>query len=184
MKPLSSWYEDLIQRVNFIRHGVSEKPKLYWISAFFFPQGFLTSVLQIFARKTKLPVDSLTFAFGFKQHTEKDLGQSSPNDGCFIYGLYSEACSVDFKSGTIKQSAANVLDSPVPVIHFKPVNALKHENNFVHYQCPLYKTKKRAGTLSTTGHSTNYIISIVVRSDHEEAYWIKRGAAFFCALDK
>ena len=74
MKPLSSWYEDLIQRVNFIRHGVSEKPKLYWISAFFFPQGFLTSVLQIFARKTKLPVDSLTFAFGFKQHTEKDLG--------------------------------------------------------------------------------------------------------------
>lgn len=73
MKPLSSWYEDLIERVKFIRQGVLEKPRLYWISAFFFPQGFLTSVLQIYARKTKLPVDSLGYSFIFKQSTEKEF---------------------------------------------------------------------------------------------------------------
>jgi len=71
MKPLASWFEDLLERVKFIKQGVLEKPKLYWISAFFFPQGFLTSVLQIYARKTKLPVDSLAFSFIFKQQTEK-----------------------------------------------------------------------------------------------------------------
>ena len=71
MKPLASWFQDLLERVKFIRQGVLEKPKLYWISAFFFPQGFLTSVLQIYARKTKLPVDSLAFSFIFKQQTEK-----------------------------------------------------------------------------------------------------------------
>ena len=89
LKPLSSWFEDLLQRVQFIRQAVLEKPRLYWISAFFFPQGFLTSVLQIFARKTKLPVDSLGFSFVFKQQTEKEYSESSPPDGCLIYGLYS-----------------------------------------------------------------------------------------------
>lgn len=49
---------------------------------------------------------------------------------------------------------------------------------------PLYKTKKRAGTLSTTGHSTNYIISIACKTDNQDNFWIKRGAAFFCALEK
>jgi dynein heavy chain len=49
---------------------------------------------------------------------------------------------------------------------------------------PLYKTMKRAGTLSTTGHSTNYIISIVTKTDQDEYFWTKRSAAFFCALDK
>lgn len=68
-KHLSSWFEDFLERVKFIRNGVLEKPKMYWISAFFFPQGFLTSVLQIFARKTKLPVDSLSFSFMFRQYT-------------------------------------------------------------------------------------------------------------------
>ena len=77
-----------------------------------------------------------------------------------------------------------MLESEVPVIHFKPVQMAKHEVRFTHYECPVYKTKKRAGTLSTTGHSTNYIISVVCRSELEDAVWVKRGAAFFCALDK
>jgi dynein heavy chain len=50
-----------------MRQAVTEKPKLYWLPAFFFPQGFLTAVLQIHARKTKLPVDSLSFSFLFRQ---------------------------------------------------------------------------------------------------------------------
>ncbi|CAI9553699.1 unnamed protein product, partial [Staurois parvus] len=37
------------------------EPYNYWIPAFFFPQGFLTAVLQNYARKRGLSVDSLTF---------------------------------------------------------------------------------------------------------------------------
>lgn len=47
LKPLASWFDDLLARIEFFKSWLlSEfKPKTYWISAFFFPQGFLTSVL-------------------------------------------------------------------------------------------------------------------------------------------
>ena len=35
----------------------------FWLSAFFFQQGFLTSVLQSFSRKGRIPIDTLQFGF-------------------------------------------------------------------------------------------------------------------------
>lgn len=51
LKPLASWVKDLVLRLEFFRNWI-EKGVMdsYWISAMFFPQGFMTSALQTYAR--------------------------------------------------------------------------------------------------------------------------------------
>merc|ERR1719316_2290327 len=64
---LSSWMKDLNQRIQFIGKWVKDGiPQAFWISGFFFPQAFLTGVLQNDARKHKIAIDRLSFTFNMR----------------------------------------------------------------------------------------------------------------------
>jgi dynein heavy chain len=185
LKPLGAWFKDLEERIQFFRRWIDEgPPSTFWMSGFFFPQAFLTAVLQNFARKHKIPIDQASFEFQFLTETREQLRQA-PDDGCYIYGLYVEGARWDGTSGCLTTSRPKELFTLMPVIWFLPKcnKDKKKSDSKEYYTCPVYRTLQRAGTLSTTGHSTNYILTLEVPSSRPESFWIKRGVAMICALN-
>ncbi len=50
------------------------------------------------------------------------------------------------------------------------------------YNCPVYKVVSRRGTLSTTGHSTNFVMMFEMPTVELEQHWILAGVAAFLSL--
>jgi len=181
MKALSAWVTDLVERMDFIHKWIDNgTPNAFWISGFFFPQAFLTGTLQNFARKHKFPIDAISFDFkvlkgGPEQNKDK------PSDGCYIYGLFLEGARWDASANSLAESQPKELYTDMPMLWLLPAQNRKKPKDGI-YNCPVYKILSRAGTLSTTGHSTNYVLTVELPSALPEAHWIKRGVALVTQL--
>ena len=91
LKPLTAWFEDLIERVDFLHKWLTEgQPMAYWISGFFFPQGFLTGCLQTHARLYKIAIDELAFSFEVMEYETSAEVEERAKDGVYIYGVYMD----------------------------------------------------------------------------------------------
>jgi len=197
LKPLSSWVKDLVLRIHAIEHWIEHgQPALFWLSGFFFPQGFLTGTLQNHARKYNLPIDQLSFKFGPKNfyHSQEDFYAAAqkgeegkldeevekPEDGVMVHGLFMEAMRWDMEKMVIVDSLPGEMNPPLPVMHMEPKQ--NYTRDPADYNSPLYKTGARQGVLSTTGHSTNFVVAVQLPSSQPQDYWITKGAALLCQL--
>ncbi|KAH8612560.1 putative Dynein heavy chain N terminal region 2 domain1 [Trypanosoma vivax] len=184
-KPLASWLQDTLQRVEFFRdwndHGM---PLSIWISGFFFPQGFLTGVLQAHSREHQIPIDDIRFRTVVTRYEVMEDIPESPKCGVYIHGLFLEGARFSLESMSLSESHPRELYTSMCVIHLEPQRLQQREVSKQLYECPVYKTSVRAGVLSTTGLSTNFVVSLDINSgtvtpDH----WIRRGVAMLCMLD-
>merc|ERR1711865_986952 len=182
LKPLAAWIEDHFARLettkNWLEHG---PPMAYWLSGFFFPQGFMTAVKQAYSRDYKIAIDTLVVSCEVLSTGRSEV-KAAPTDGVYIFGLYMEAARFDRKKMNIAESIPGELFDEMPTIWLKPCLLADHKVTNC-YTCPLYKTSLRFGTLSTTGHSTNFVCSLDIPTTQDPSYWTRRGCAMLCMLD-
>jgi len=152
----------------------------------------LTGTLQNYARKYQVAIDTVDFNFVVQKSFGKDIAKR-PDDGVYIYGLFLEGARWDALEHCLAESQPKELFVDFPAIHLTPQVNRKPPTEGV-YSCPCYKTTVRAGLLSTTGHSTNFVLMVELPSKEPcsgnfhkyietfSAHWIKRAVALFTTL--
>jgi len=142
LKPLSSWFKDFILRVAFFDNWLKNgNPSSYWLPGMFFPQGFMTGVLQTHSRQYRIAIDKLAFAFEFLPEEEPDDIEEGPTDGVYISGLFMDGSRWDRDEAIITDQFPTVMFDTMPIIHFNCIE--NHVPLEAEYLCPLYKTSLR-----------------------------------------
>jgi len=182
LKPLATWVPDLLKRIEFIQSWYDVgKPNCFWISGFYFPQAFITGVMQNHARKYTLPIDCVTYGYNVRDDADPKTAAAA-DDGALTHGCFIEGARWCDQTHMLQESRPKELYTDLPIIHLLPIANRKTPTEGI-YNCPVYKTLARFGVLSTTGHSTNFVMAIELPTDRAEQHWIKRGLACITALN-
>jgi dynein heavy chain len=83
----------------------------------------------------------------------------------------------------------------LPLIHFLPTTVTRGKSTVkeagqadqgataASYRCPLYRTSQRAGVLTTTGASSNYVLDIKLPIERDPDFYVLQGTAALCQLN-
>ena len=176
---LGSWFQGLLQRHDQLYKWLNNgRPKGYWMSGFFNPQGFLTAMKQEVARKhvsDNWALDDVV-AYSEVTHPPKEFEalREPPAEGVYVYGLYLDGCQWSGKENRLVDSEPKKLFAPLPVLYITGVLAKDKATDGV-YDCPVYRSKKRTGL--------HFITTTTLRTEDPATKWIMRGVALLFTTD-
>ena len=193
---VSRGYKDLVARLKFLQDWYESGvyPANYWLSGFYFTQAFLTGTKQNFARRNNLPIDECQYETVVQTAEQEETdAKKVPEHGAYVWGMFLDGAQWDRGTHALQESRPKELFVSMPTIHLLPMHHTKLEpvkdsdvGGTAHlYVAPCYKTSIRFGVLSTTGHSTNFVMYFRIPMDpqHNQRHWIKRGTAMLSQLD-
>ncbi|KAK8896419.1 hypothetical protein M9Y10_014318 [Tritrichomonas musculus] len=177
---LNSYMNDLNRRVNFLNEWINngKEPNKIFLGGFFHPEEFLTAVLQVFARKHKVPFDSLKWKTTAVSSKEAD--NNILDEGVYIEGLMLEGAKWDYVESRLIECGEKDLTNELPIMKLVPTQEKCPYDLNKMYECPVFRTQNRGtGALDLP----NYIISLYlptpgVKPDH----WIQRSVAAFITI--
>eukprot|EP00708_Paratrimastix_pyriformis_P001956 GAFH01000693.1.p1 GENE.GAFH01000693.1~~GAFH01000693.1.p1 ORF type:complete len:4356 (-),score=2006.36 GAFH01000693.1:5-11701(-) len=169
---LGFWFSDVLARNQQYASWLSAgRPKVYWLTGFFNPQGFLTAMRQEITRAHQWALDSVSLTTEVTRFAREEV-KTQPEEGVYIYGLFLDGASWNPSAKCLVDSPPKVLFSNVPVVHVSATNSAKAKGDGV-YVCPCYKTPRRTGL--------NYIFDIDMPTRERSDKWIIRGVALLCS---
>ncbi|CAJ1072667.1 dynein axonemal heavy chain 8-like isoform X3 [Xyrichtys novacula] len=171
---LGFWFTELLERNKQFHSWVFKgRPKTFWMTGFFNPQGFLTAMKQEVKRANKgWALDTVTLHNKVLNQTKEEI-KSPPEEGVYVYGLYLEGAGWNRKNSVLVESSPKELFTPLPVIHMFAINSTAPVDPKL-YVCPIYKKPRRT--------DLNYITAVVLPTLQPPDHWILRGVALLCDI--
>jgi len=178
IKSLAPWVRDLDQRISQLQDWVANgAPKVFWLSGFTFPTGFLTALLQTSARKNGMSIDTLAWDFIAMSHDENSVSMH-PKEGAYIKGMYLEGGRWDTEAGCLAEPHPMELYCVMPIIHFKPVESRKKSYKGLH-SIPMYVYPIRTGSRE----NPSFMVEVDLKTGPRDSqFWTKRGTALLLSL--
>jgi len=176
---LGNWFTGLLQRYDQLNKWINlGRPKAYWMTGFFNPQGFLTAMKQEVNRKhaaDKWALDDVVMTSEVT-HPAKDFEslKEGPPEGVYIYGLFLDGCAWSSRENKLVDSEPKKLFNPLPVLFVTGVLAKDKKKSGI-FECPCYRVKARKGL--------NFISTFALRNEDGAAKWVLRGAALLATID-
>jgi dynein heavy chain len=176
---LGNWFNGLLSRYDQLYKWLNTgRPRAYWLTGFFNPQGFLTAMKQEVNRKhtaDKWALDDVIMTSEVC-HPPKDFEtlKDSPSEGVYVWGLFLDGCSWSGRENKMVDSEPKKLFSPLPILYVTGCLA-KDKPKQLNYSCPTYRVKSRT--------ALNYVCSFDVKTEEHPSKWVMRGVALLCSID-
>eukprot|EP00754_Rhynchopus_humris_P030089 Rhum_TRINITY_DN15257_c1_g1::Rhum_TRINITY_DN15257_c1_g1_i3::g.146501::m.146501/K10408/DNAH; dynein heavy chain, axonemal len=180
------WFEEVLTRQRQLDSWTKEdRPPKFWLTGFYNPQGFLTSVRQEVTRGHKnegWALDDVVLKTEV-QKMERHEVDRAPAEGVYVYGLYLEGAGWDKGRQRLKDPLPKEPPRELPVLYVTAVQnddgkkqpGRQNKQVINKYDCPCYKYPRR--------NDINWVFDVSLSCEEEKHHWQLRGACLLCTVE-